>query len=246
MKLNVSYPTNGTQKTFDIDNDLLLRPFFDQRLSTELGADCLGDEWTGYIVRISGGNDKQGFPMKQGVLTNSRVSLLMSKGTSCYRPRRSGERKRKAVRGCIVDAHLSVISLVIVKKGTGEIPGLTDTTNPRRLGVKRATKIRKLFNLTKDDDVRKYVVKRKITREGKKDSFKAPSIQRLVTPQRLQRKRFMLAGKKARAAKKQDLKDSYAVMLAKLAKEKADAKAAAHDRRRTSSTRQSRSSESAN
>merc|ERR1719345_632267 len=239
MKLNVSYPTNGTQKTFDIDNDLLLRPFFDQRLSTELSAESLGDEWKGYIVRISGGNEKQ------GVLTNTRVSLLMSKGVSCYRPRRTGERKRKAVRGCIVDAHLSVISLVIVKKGDGDIPGLTDTTNPRRLAVKRATKIRKLFNLSKADDVRKYVIKRKITREGKKDSFKAPSIQRLVTPQRLQRKRAMLAGKKQRAAKKQDPKDSYAVMLAKLAKEKADAKAAAHERRRTSSTRKSQSSESA-
>lgn len=71
----------------------------------------------GYVVRISGGNDKQGFPMKQGVLTNGRVRLLLSKGHSCYRPRRTGERKRKSVRGCIVDANLSVLNLVIVKKG---------------------------------------------------------------------------------------------------------------------------------
>ena len=71
----------------------------------------------GYIVRISGGNDKQGFPMKQGVLTNGRVRLLLSKGHSCYRPRRNGERRRKSVRGCIVDANLSVLNLVIIKKG---------------------------------------------------------------------------------------------------------------------------------
>ena len=71
----------------------------------------------GYVVRISGGNDKQGFPMKQGVLTHIRVRLLLSKGHSCYRPRRTGERKRKSVRGCIVDANLSVLNLVIVKKG---------------------------------------------------------------------------------------------------------------------------------
>jgi len=69
------------------------------------------------VVRISGGNDRQGFPMKQGVLTHDRVRLLLSKGHSCYRPRRTGERKRKSVRGCIVDANLSVLSLVIVKKG---------------------------------------------------------------------------------------------------------------------------------
>lgn len=71
----------------------------------------------GYMFRITGGNDKQGFPMKQGVLSNGRVRLLLSKGHSCYRPRREGERRRKSVRGCIVDANLSVLSLVIVKKG---------------------------------------------------------------------------------------------------------------------------------
>uniref|UniRef100_A0A671E585 Small ribosomal subunit protein eS6 n=1 Tax=Rhinolophus ferrumequinum TaxID=59479 RepID=A0A671E585_RHIFE len=80
--------------------------------------------------------------MKQGVLTHGRVRLLLSKGHSCYRPRRTGERKRKSVRGCIVDANLSVLNLVIVKKGEKDIPGLTDTTVPRRLGPKRASRIR--------------------------------------------------------------------------------------------------------
>jgi len=245
MKLNISYPTNGTQKTFDIENDLLLRPFFEQRISTEVPGDSLGDEWKGYVFRITGGNDKQGFPMKQGVLTNERVRLLLKSGTSGYATwRRKGMRKRKSVRGCITDSIMSVIALVIIKKGDGEIAGLTDTTRPRRLGVKRATKIRKLFNLTKEDDVRSYVIKRKITREGKSDRVKAPSIQRLVTPQRLQRKRHMVSAKRARSQRNQDLKDGYQVLLAKLAKEKAEAKAAAHERRRTSSTRQSRSSES--
>lgn len=46
-----------------------------------------------------------------------RVRLLLSKGHSCYRPRRDGERKRKSVRGCIVDGNLSVLALVIVRKG---------------------------------------------------------------------------------------------------------------------------------
>ena len=71
---------------------------------TEVAADALGEEWKGSVVRISGGNDKQGFPMKQRVLT--RVHLLLSKGHSCYRPRRTGERKRKSVWGCIVDSNL--------------------------------------------------------------------------------------------------------------------------------------------
>merc|ERR1712164_199578 len=106
-----------------------------------------------------------------------------SKGHSCYRQRRTGERKRKSVRGCIVDGNLSVISVVIEKKGDNEIPGLTDSTIPRRLGPKRASKIRKLFNLTKDDDVCQYVIRRPLPlKEGKKQRFKAPKVQRLVTP----------------------------------------------------------------
>lgn len=86
-------------------------------MGQEVDADTLGEEWKGYVLRITGGNDKQGFPMKQGVLTNGRVRLLLSAGHSCYRPRRDGERKRKSVRGCIVDSNLSVIALTIVKRG---------------------------------------------------------------------------------------------------------------------------------
>jgi small subunit ribosomal protein S6e len=47
----------------------------------EIDGEVLGDEFKGYIFRITGGNDKQGFPMKQGVLINGRVYLLLKKST---------------------------------------------------------------------------------------------------------------------------------------------------------------------
>jgi hypothetical protein len=49
-------------------------------------------------------------------------SLLGHKG---FRERRDGERKKKAIRGCIVDNKLSVLACAIVKKGEKEIAGLT-------------------------------------------------------------------------------------------------------------------------
>merc|ERR1711994_329533 len=177
MKLNVSYPANGTQKMIEMEDEIKLRFFYGKRMAAEVSAECLGEQWKGYIVRISGGNDKQGFPMKQGVMTNGRVRLLLSKGHSCYRPRRTGERKRKSVRGCIVDGNLSVLSMAIVKKGDAEIPGLTDNTIPRRLGPKRASKIRKLFNLSKEDNMCQYVIKRPLpAKDGKKQKYKAPKV----------------------------------------------------------------------
>jgi small subunit ribosomal protein S6e len=80
MKLNISYPPTAAQKCIEIDDELKLRTFYDKRISQEVEGDALGDQFKGYIFKITGGNDKQGFPMKQGVLVNHRVRLLLAKG----------------------------------------------------------------------------------------------------------------------------------------------------------------------
>merc|ERR1719188_1053736 len=133
----------------------------DKRMAAEIPADSLGSEWAGYVLKITGGNDKQGVPMMQGVLQNKRVRLLFKDGMPCYRARRGGLRKRKSVRGCIVGHDLAILNFIIEKKGASDIAGLTDGTGEKRLGPKRATKIRAVFDLTKgEDDVRKFVVRR--------------------------------------------------------------------------------------
>ena len=119
-------------------------------------------------------------------LTDGRVCVLLSKGHSYHRPRRTGGQKHKSVWGCIVDANLSVLNLV--KKGEKDIPGLTDTTVPHPLGPKRASSIRKLFSLSKEDDVHQHLVRKPLNKENKKPRTKAPKIQRPVTPRVLQHK----------------------------------------------------------
>merc|ERR1712018_902822 len=120
------------------------------------------------------------------------------------------------------------------KKGENEIPGLTDNTIPRMRGPKRATKIRKLFNLTKYDNVCQYVIKKPMpVKEGKKPQFKAPKVQRLVTPIMLQRKR-------KRAEKNRQAAAEYAKILATRQKEAKEAKELR--RKRSASLRESRNS----
>merc|ERR1719473_2350759 len=85
----------------------------------------------------------------------------------------------------------------------------------RRLGPKRANKIRRLFglpkhsdNLLKKDqkkvevdkfDVNRYVIKRPTKEVGDKKYYKAPKIQRLITAERIRRKRLYRAGRVERA-----------------------------------------------
>jgi small subunit ribosomal protein S6e len=235
MNLNISYPATGAQKLIDIEDEHKLRVFYDKRMSAEVDGAAIGDEFKGYIFKITGGNDKQGFPMKQGLLTNHRVRLLLSKGHSCYRPRRVGERKRKSVRGCIVGNDIAVLSLAIVKQGEQEIEGLTDRSCPKRLGPKRASNIRKMFNLSKEDDVRQYVIRREVTSKKGVKNTKAPKIQRLVTPVTLQRKRHLMALKRKNAEASREAAEQYAKLLAQRVKERNAQKHELHEKRRLSS-----------
>jgi len=189
-------------------------------MGSDIDGELLGDEFKGYTLRITGGNDKQGFTMKQGILVNGRVKILMKGRTTLYRPRRSGERKRKSARGCICGPDLAVIALKILVKGEKEIPGLTDSERPRRLGPKRASHIREAFVLRKGkDDVRKYVVRREI-KKGDKTFYKAPKIQRLITEKKIRRKAIMKRVKKENSQKSKEAHIAYEKLLSKYLKEK--------------------------
>ncbi|KAG6808539.1 hypothetical protein H0H87_012825, partial [Tephrocybe sp. NHM501043] len=163
-------PATSAQKLIDVDEERRYRIFSDKKIAQEVPGYSLCNKWKGYIFRITGGNEKQGFLMKQGVLLLYCVRLLLADGHSCYRTRRAGERKRKSVHGCIVGPDIAVLSLVIVKQGENDIHGLTGNVLPKRLGPKRATKIRSFFNLGKEDDVRKYVVRREVKSAKKEDA----------------------------------------------------------------------------
>lgn len=143
----------------------------------------------------------------------------MKARTQSYRPKRTGERKRKSVRGCICGPDLCVIALKVLEKGPGEVPGLTDQERERRLGPKRAGKIRKQYALRRQDDLTRYVVRREV-KKGDKTFYKAPKVQRLITEKRVRRKALHKAGKLNRWKATKEAHVQYEKLLSKYLKEK--------------------------
>jgi len=214
IKFNISHPETSQQKVISVEDEHKVLHFYDKRMGAEVDGDALGDEYKGVIFKITGGNDKQGFPMMQGVLKTSRVRLLFSKGMPCYRERRKGMRKRKSVRGCIVGPDLAILNVMVVKKPAGLAPieGLTDGEAITRKGPKRASKIRKFFSMEKKDDVRKYANRRDIMKRDDPEKVrytKAPKIQRLITKRALQRKRFRKNSAIKKISANKELTKSY-------------------------------------
>eukprot|EP00993_Chasmostoma_nieuportense_P001379 NODE_2266_length_1228_cov_1074.066303_g1748_i1.p1 GENE.NODE_2266_length_1228_cov_1074.066303_g1748_i1~~NODE_2266_length_1228_cov_1074.066303_g1748_i1.p1 ORF type:complete len:385 (-),score=88.59 NODE_2266_length_1228_cov_1074.066303_g1748_i1:73-1167(-) len=211
MKINVAAPSYGTQKAFEIDDEKKLVHLHDLRISQDFDAGILGEQFKGYRFKIQGGSDKQGFPMRQGILTNSRVRLLLKRGTVGYQRHRGkkGERRRKSVRGAIVAHDIGLLNCIIVAEGPTPLEGVTDHSVPRKLGPKRANKIRKLFNLTKEDDVRNFVIRHKLPTKNGKTKTRAPKIQRLLTPITEERKRRKMAMLKKRWAKAREEREAY-------------------------------------
>ena len=102
-------------------------------------------------------------------------------------------------------------------------------------GPKRASRIRKLFKLTKDDDVRAYVntYRREFENSNGKKFSKAPKIQRLVTPHVLQRKRARKAVKRARIDRSKTEQAEYHKLVATRAKEQQDRRSESLAKRRS-------------
>merc|ERR1712188_104472 len=167
MKFNIAVPSSGAQKMYNVDVEHKWGKLVDKRLGQEFPGEWLGNEFKGYIFKITGGCDSDGFPMKQGILIKGRIRLILEPESSGFICHKEGAHRRKAIRGCIIGTDISVLTLVIVKKGDNELEGLTDVNLPRRLGPKRANKIRRMFmppkhsdNLKKDSDAAKVKVDR--------------------------------------------------------------------------------------
>jgi small subunit ribosomal protein S6e len=91
-------------------------------LGEEFDGDIVGLE--GYTLKITGGSDKNGFPMKKDLSGPRRVRSLVSGGIG-YKPTRDGERRRKTFRGNTISEDIVQISTIVTKAGAKSLDEIT-------------------------------------------------------------------------------------------------------------------------
>ena len=210
MKLNISYPIAGTSIKVVLDDRHAIEQLNGYRISSEIKGEMLNKDYAGYIFKITGGTDADGFPMMQGILTDSRAKLLLGGRCVGFIPKRDGERRRKSVRGCIVGHDISCLNLVVLERGEKDIEGLTNKSYPARRFPKRASKIRKLYNLpATEQDLSKFIVRRQVTSASGKKKVKSPKIQRLVTKRTIAHKKRMMKKRLENIVKSRKAAEAY-------------------------------------
>jgi len=228
MFFTLQNPATGAQMKVDTDDQQKIRSVIDKSVGDEVNGDDIG--YPGYTFKITGGSDRQGFPMKPGVAVNSRVKLLLARGSVGYRKHigRKGERKRRTVRGAIVASDIVVLNMVVVRSGEQKIEEL-EVQHPRLLLPKRANKVRRLLNLPADANPIRFMPKHKGGKEKK--HFHRVKVQRLMTPVvRLRRQQKKVATQQ-RQEKSAELRRVYQSKVDRLAKLSVQRKAAANKRR---------------
>lgn len=111
VKLVVSYP-NGKTEQKELKGDEA-ESFVGYKLGDTVDGGAAGVEGS---LLITGGSDRDGFPMRKGVYGARRLKLLLAGGVG-YHPKEDGVRRKKRVRGdTITDEIVQINTKVISAK----------------------------------------------------------------------------------------------------------------------------------
>ncbi|MEM3382686.1 MAG: 30S ribosomal protein S6e [Nitrososphaerales archaeon] len=110
FKLIVSDTETGKSSVYEI-KDPQSKALIGLKIGDEIDASVLGIQGK---IKITGGSDRAGFPMRSDVMGGVKKYVLLSKGVG-FKPKNKGERRRKLVRGNTITEDIYQVNAVIVK-----------------------------------------------------------------------------------------------------------------------------------
>lgn len=131
-KLVISDPKN--KKAYQKEIDQKQTGLKGKKIGEKVSGNNLG--LTGYELEVTGGSDRQGFPMRKDVEGISRKKILLALPPG-FHPKLSGQRKRKSVMGNTVSEQISQVNLKVVTGGKESLDKLLGSKPKPKEGEKR-------------------------------------------------------------------------------------------------------------
>lgn len=111
FKLIISDPKTGKSKTVELEGSKA-QPLIGHKINDIVDATILGIGFK--KIKITGGSDKDGIPMRPDVHGGAKKYVLISNGVG-INPKKPGERKRKLVRGNMITEETYQINAIVVE-----------------------------------------------------------------------------------------------------------------------------------
>jgi len=109
FKIVVSDPKTGKSEVIEA-KDATAQLFMGRRLGDTVDLSAVGQN---YKVKLTGGSDKAGFPMRADVLGGGKRFVLMTEGVG-FRNAEEGEKRKKLVRGNLITEEVYQLNAVKV------------------------------------------------------------------------------------------------------------------------------------
>jgi len=115
FKVIVSDPETGTSSIVELE-EARAAPLIGKRIGEIIEGSIVN--LPGHKAQITGGSDKDGFPMRPSVHGGVRRRVVLSMGVG-YRPQNEGMRRRKTIRGNVITDEIVQVNMKIVEKPKG-------------------------------------------------------------------------------------------------------------------------------
>jgi len=112
FKVTISDPETGESRSVEIEGNRAV-PLIGRKLSDVIDGTILGLQ--GYKLQITGGSDKDGFPIRPSVHGGVRIQTIL-RGGAGFNPKEKGQRRRKTVRGNTITEDIVQINTKIIEK----------------------------------------------------------------------------------------------------------------------------------
>ncbi|MEE9594564.1 MAG: 30S ribosomal protein S6e [Candidatus Hydrothermarchaeales archaeon] len=130
----ISEPKTGKAYNLELD-ETKERVLVGLTLGKTIDGSTLG--LSGYKIMLTGGSDKDGFPMRRDIHGRVRPQVILS-GPPGFKPKESGLRRRKRLRGNVITPDIVQVNAKVIKAGKKGLAEVLGKTTEETAGVSAA------------------------------------------------------------------------------------------------------------